>query len=129
MFQNLALFDADTSKEEMEAVCKAEHGELDSYFDIYTGEHVASIKISLGQTVDVAADKYENYCITETADRNAYKTVCDTKLKKDIETKEYPTVNEPRISGDYKFESMYIKGAWDFIQNKEHHSLHRQFAV
>lgn len=110
----LVAFDKDTTKEEIEAVVEAENGECEDIIKLFDNEYLASISISLGQTVEMAVEAYSDYSITEVAAANDYMEVSDNDESTDI------SVNDALVSKQYYLNNIKAKEAWDYVSEREH---------
>ena len=107
----LAIFDSEATEEEIHAVCEAQNGEIESIYKDFTGDYVAEISISLGQTVDMASEAYSQYSITEAVDSNDYYVVEESVLG---------STNDPDIKNQYYLDNIYVKEAWDYVSSHTH---------
>ncbi len=107
----LAIFDGDATEEEIHAVCEAQNGDIESIYKDFTGDYVAEISISLGQTVDMASEAYSQYSITESVDSNDYYGVEESVLG---------STNDPDIKNQYYLDNIYVKTAWDYVSSHTH---------
>ena len=107
----LAIFDGEATEEEIHAVCEAQNGEIESMYKDLTGDYVAEISISLGQTVDMASEAYSQYSITEAADGNDYY---------DVEDSVQGSTNDPNLNSQYYLDNIHVKEAWDYVSSHTH---------
>ena len=107
----IAVFDGKATKEEINAVCEAQHGQIESIYKDFTGDYVATISISLGQTVDMASKAYNEYSITDAVDSNDYY---------DVEESAFGTTNDPGLANQYYLNSIHVKEAWDYVSSHSH---------
>ena len=110
----LAIFDGEATEEEIHAVCEAQNGEIKSMYKDFTGDYVAEISISLGQTVDMASEAYSQYSITEAVDGNDYYDVEETALE---------ATNDPDIKKQYYLDNINVKKAWDYVSSHSHEKV------
>lgn len=108
----IAMFDKDATEEEIDAVCKAQHGEVESIYKDFTGDYVATISISLGQTVDMATEAYGDYSITEAVDSNNYYDVVGESVLN--------ATNDTDLSKQYYLDNIHVKEAWDYVSTHTH---------
>lgn len=107
----IAIFEGEATEEEINAVCQAQNGEVKSIYKDFTGDYVATISISLGQTVDMATEAYSGYSITDAVDSNDYY---------DVEESAFGTTNDAALSSQYYLNSINVKEAWDYISTHTH---------
>lgn len=107
----IAIFDEKSTEEEIHAVCQAQYGEVKSIYQDFTGDYVAEISISLGQTVDMAAEAYSEYSITEAVDSNTYY---------DIEESAVGATTDPDLASQYYLDTVHAKEAWDYVSSHTH---------
>ncbi|MCI8956260.1 MAG: S8 family serine peptidase [Eubacterium sp.] len=107
----LAIFDGEATEEEIQAVCEAQNGEIKSMYKDFTGDYVAEISISLGQTVDMASEAYSEYSITEAVDSNDYY---------DVEESVGGSTNDPNLNNQYYLDNIHVKEAWDYVSSHPH---------
>ncbi len=107
----IAIFDGKATEEEINAVCKAEYGEVKSIYKDFTGDYVATISISLGQTVDMASDAYSEYSITDAVASNDY---CE------VEESAFGATNDPDLTKQYYLNNIHVKEAWDYVSSHTH---------
>ncbi len=107
----LAIFDGEATEEEIHAVCEAQNGEIKSMYKDFTGDYVAEISISLGQTVDMASEAYSEYSITEAVDSNDYY---------DVEDSVQGSTNDPNLKSQYYLDNIHVKEAWDYVSSHTH---------
>lgn len=110
----IAIFDENATEEEINAVCKAQYGEVESIYKDFTGDYVAEISISLGQTVDMASEAYREYSITETVDNNAYYDIAESTVG---------ATSDPDIEKQYYLDTIHAKEAWDYVSSHNHDKL------
>lgn len=110
----IAVFDKESTREEINAVCEAENGELQSIYQNFEGDYVTTISISLGQTVDMAADAYNTYSIVDAADGNDYL---------DIEESAFGSTNDAGLGNQYYLNNIHVKEAWDYVSSHEHNKV------
>ena len=85
--------------------------DIESIYKDFTGDYVAEISISLGQTVDMASEAYSQYSITESVDSNDYYGVEESVLG---------STNDPDIKNQYYLDNIYVKTAWDYVSSHTH---------
>lgn len=107
----VAIFDGEATEEEIHAVCEAQNGEIESLYKDFSGDYVAEISISLGQTVDMASEAYSQYSITEAADGNDYY---------DAEDSVQGSTNDPDLQYQYYLDNIHAKEAWDYVSGRTH---------
>ena len=107
----VAIFDGEATEEEIHAVCEAQNGKIESMYKDFTGDYVAEISISLGQTVDMASEAYSQYSITEAADGNDYY---------DAEDSVQGSTNDPDLQYQYYLDNIHVKEAWDYVSSYTH---------
>lgn len=107
----VAIFDGEATEEEIHAVCEAQNGKIESMYKDFTGDYVAEISISLGQTVDMASEIYSQYSITEAADGNDYY---------DVEDSVQGSTNDPNLNNQYYLDNIHVKEAWDYVSSHTH---------
>ncbi len=108
----LALFDEDTSKEEIEAACEAGYGEVANMFENFDGTYTAKINISLGQTVEAAAKFYDKFSKTTAADKNYIAEPVGKPAGK--------VVYDPYASNQYYLDTIEAVEAWDYVHSHNH---------
>ena len=110
----LVSFDGDSTEEEIEAVVEAEYGECEHIQKLFDGNYMATVSISLGQTVDMAAEAYSDYSITEVAAANDYMEITES-------ASDY--VNDASAYKQYYLDNIHVKGAWDYISQQSHEKV------
>lgn len=110
----LVSFDGDSTEEEIEAVVEAEYGKCEHIEKLFDGNYMATISISLGQTVDMAVSAYDDYSITEIAAANDYMEIAES-------ASDY--VNDISASRQYYLNNINVKEAWDYVSNQSHEKV------
>jgi hypothetical protein len=120
-----AIFDSDLSEKEIEDVCKAQDAKLKKCYKIHTGDYMTVIEISMEKTVDMASDDFAEYSFVQAADSN------DLAEPTDLDNADSPTIspevlsltNDQNWSSSYHFDTMHVKGAWDYLNTHEHQKV------
>ncbi|MBE5958599.1 MAG: hypothetical protein E7254_07050 [Lachnospiraceae bacterium] len=108
----VAMFDDDTAKKEIEAVCDSGFGEIEEIYKDFEGKYIATISISLGQTVKAASDFYNEFSITETADMNAVRTNAFKKAE--------DVIYDANANYQYYLDTIHSVEAWDYMYTHNH---------
>ena len=109
----LAIFNAGVTKKEIKDVCKSQDAKLARCFKIHTGEYLAQIDISLGETVKMASKDFSKFGFVEVAD---YSGIADPAVSDEVRN----MTNDPYMSSSYQFDNMNVKGAWDYLNSHNH---------
>lgn len=110
----IVMFDENTTEEEINAVVEAEYGECDEVVKLVNGQTMAVVSISLGQTVDMAVDAYDDYSVTDISGANTLSEVTDV-------ASDY--VNDPNAYQQYYLDYINAKDAWNYVSQKEHRKV------
>jgi len=120
----LVTFKAGTTREEMDAVAEAEYGECVSVFECFNGDYLVEMEISLGQTVDMAVDAFEEYDCIQYASANDYMEVADYEEAK-VDTVASiagaaEMVNDNWATSQYYLDKINVMGAWNYLNSTSH---------
>lgn len=110
----IAIFNGESTQDEINAVCEAQYGAVESVYKDFTGDYVATISISLGQTVDMASEAYSGYSITDAVDSNDFYESAETALN---------TTNDPGLANQYYLDNINVKEAWDYVSTHTHEKV------
>jgi len=107
----LITFNKDTTINEIEAIVEAEMGKCEEVTELFNGQYMATISISLGQTVEMAKDEYSKYSITDITASNDLAAITDYASN---------YVNDLSAVNQYYLDTINALDAWNYVSQHAH---------